>query len=261
MGILSILFGCKRTPSYHQKNGEWFFKEEKINLSKNAYLLPINDFFAKDNEVGYYRGVAMIGSSAIGFIPMDQYYAKDHKVVFFCDTYRMGQEYFLNKHVRITKLKDADAKSFLTIKEGYAKDYRKVYVMGVVLEHADPVSFKVLDYGFSSDKKQAYYDSKSIEGSDGITFEVLKSDYAKDKLNVYYSSLLADKNGNHIQSIKGADPLSFKVLGSNYASDIRAVYYQAKRINVNPINFRLVEGKEWDATSDGIRFLKGEKFP
>lgn len=261
MGILSLLFGCKRTPSYHQKNGEWFFKDEKINIDRGAYLLPITDLFAKDKTVGYYRGVQMEGSSTIGFMPLDEYYAKDKLAVFFCDTYRMGQEYFLNKHVRITRLKDADPASFVAIKDGYAKDYQQVYVMGIVLKYADPHSFNVLEFGFSRDETQAFYNLKPIKGSDGATFEVLTSDYAKDKLNVYYSALLGDADGNHISPIKDADPLTFRVIGSNYAVDSRTVFYQAKRIVANPITFKLVEGKEWDAISGNLRFLKGERFP
>jgi hypothetical protein len=260
MGILSLLFGCKRTSPYHQKNGEWFFKDEKIILSGDGNLIPIDDLFAKDKQTAYYRGAQIEGSSANSFVSLNEYYAKDKMSVFFCDTYRMGQEYFLNKHVRIIRLKDADPTSFVALKDGYAKDQHTVYVMGVVLVQADTHSFKVLDFGFSSDKKHAFYDLKPIEGSDGSTFEVLESDYAKDKLNVYYSTLLGDDNGNHIVLIKGADPLTFKVIGSGYAADIHTVFYQGKRINANPITFKLVEYKEWDATSDNFRFLKGEKY-
>ncbi|MFZ6766359.1 hypothetical protein ACO0LM_04675 [Undibacterium sp. Di26W] len=88
MVLLSFLFGCGNESSYYKKNGKWYYDGVIINSqSEPANFTPIDEYFAKDAQIAYYRGTPIFignkGSDSTSFQVLSKYYAKDKTMVFF----------------------------------------------------------------------------------------------------------------------------------------------------------------------------------
>jgi DKNYY family len=238
MGLFFFLFGCRLKSSYQKKNGVWYYDDVSVDVTKADRFTPLTGRFARTTSHGYYRGKIIDESDGQSFEVVSDHYAKDKANVFYCDTYRKGQEYYFYKYNRTLKVKNADAATFNYIDQEYARDKNAVYFEGVAFSVKDVDSFQVLNYGFAKDRFTAYYDQIPIEGSDGATFEALDNNYSKDKKNIYYSGFIIDKQGNrsgpvsHV--VKGADLATFTtatgVTDSVDASDKNARYKDGKKL-------------------------------
>ena len=130
----------------------------------------------------------------------------------------------------------ADARSFVDLGCGYAKDSYYVYKDGHVLENVDPSTFRLKkgstwrhrkdDYeepvarrGYFKTKMNVYYGEKKIDAI-ASSFKDLGGGYAKDSFNVYYCG----------EKVKGAMASSFKYTGDGYGQDTFDAYYRGKKI-------------------------------
>jgi hypothetical protein len=237
MGLLSFLFGCSSKSPYQQKNGTWYYDDRPMNLLPAEKLIPLNNRFARSDSAAYYRGAIIAGSNGQHFEALGDHYAKDDKQVWYCDTYRKGQEYYSIKHNRMLPITDANPASFTTLAEEYAKDSKAVYFEGIAFPVKDVGSFQVLGYGYGKDNQVAYYQQTVVAGSDGPSFVVLGNHYAKDSKHVYYSTINTNEP-NKLQVIttivKEADLASFVVADlpadTVDARDKNRAYLQGKKL-------------------------------
>ena len=231
MGILSFLLGCRARNPYYKQKGTWYYDDRVINVTAADKFTPLNNRFARTIHAGYYRGSVIDSSDGPSFEALNEHYAKDKASVFYCDTYRKGQEYYTIKHNSIIKITNAEPGTFACLEQGYAKDSKNVYYEGYAFPVKDVAGFQVLDYGFAKDHYTGYFEQKSVAGSDGESFTVVDSHYAKDKKSVFYCSINRDEpNAPRIVSllIKGADAATFVLAtdstGKTDASDKNARY-------------------------------------
>ena len=115
----------------------------------------------------------------------------------------------------------ADARSFVDLGCGYAKDCDNVYLDGRVLEYVDPATFRLKSQSkshFREPMEYREYDSRH----DG---------YYKFNFNVYYGGKKID-----------ASAASFKEIGEGYAKDAFAVFYHGRKIDATAATFKLLEG-------------------
>ncbi len=157
-----------------------------------------------------------------------------------------GKVYFLGMLVA-----DADAATFLVIKNGlmndygppplrYAKDSKRVYYKGIQLAGANPDTFTTLpaenSHMYGTDGKSVYFNAEPIEGADAATFKVLwmlpgegcpPGRYAKDASSVYFLTRV----------VPGADPRTFKPLiakDGDYGQDNRGFYKGTEFLGAEP---------------------------
>ena len=151
-----------------------------------------------------------------------QRYEIDHGRVVFCDEVMM----------------QVDAKTFVDLGCGYAKDRMNVYLNGRVLENVDPSTFRLKErpashhfrYGEMDEPMSAhrgyyktnfnvYYGDKKIDAM-ASSFVDLGGGYAKDSFNVYYFG----------EKLKGCMASNFKVLEGGYAKDSFSVFYHGNKV-------------------------------
>jgi len=214
MGLLSFLFGCgeKEVP-FQQKGGAW-----------------------------YYRDLPIEGADAKSFQVLNDNYAKDKNQVYYGDTYRKGQEYYMIKHSRLRVL-HADAATFRYLDHDYSQDKSSVFYEGVAFPVKDIATFELIDRAYARDRIAGYYQQRPIPGSDGSSFAVLSGGYSKDARNVFYSTLEprgTDPIRRSIQ-VKGARPDSFKVVDDGYAADASQVYYKGEVLTKDVAGFTLLQ--------------------
>lgn len=146
------------------------------------------------------------------FEALDEQYARDKARVYFCDTYRKGQEYYTVKYNRIDVLGSADTASFRVINGGYARDAKQLFYEGKRMAVKDLESFVPLEHPYAKDKLVGYYVRTPVAGSDGASFTVLNGHYAKDKVHVYYSYVQRGE-----PNVPGV-PRSVRVIGADVAT-------------------------------------------
>lgn len=214
MGLLSFLFGCgEKEAPFQQKGGAWHYRE-----------LPIE------------------GADPKSFQALNDNYAKDKDRVWYGDTYRKGQEYYLIKHPRL-KVLDADAATFRYLDYDYARDKSSVFYEGVAFSVKDIATFELIDRAYARDRVTGYYYQRPIPGSDGSSFAMLGHGYSKDARHVFYSTLEPRGTEPIRRSIpvKGAKPDSFKVIDDGYAADASQVYYKAEALTQDVATFTVLQ--------------------
>ena len=258
---LGILASCKKS-GYGTKNGLVYYKDYHIRSADYASFQKLNAVFAKDKVQGYYRGIPITGAVGAGFEALDDHYATDHVSVFYCDNYLDFQLFNTKRKDKINQVSNADANSFLVIKDEYAKDKSRAYYKGMGFAVKDVASFEPLDYMFGKDKDAGYFFLKPIPGSEGSSFEVLDDNYAKDRRNVYCSWKDRDDPsapGAHV--IKGADPISFFVVGLYHATDKAHAYYQDKPLeDADPASFKKWDEHNTDYSTDSTHVYFEDKL-
>lgn len=227
LGLLSWLFGCNPKEPYQQRNGVWHFEGQPMALKPGERLTPLTGVFAKTEQHGYFRGWPMHGSDGRSFEALSPNYAKDRQQVYYCDTYRDSQDYFISKRLQVSVLK-ADAGSFRYLKDNYARDKAGVFYKGKAFTVKDLDSFELLEYPYARDRVSGYFHQTPVAGSDGSSFAVIDSRYSKDRGYVYYSHYdLAGKPAPKSIRLEGALVDSFQGLESGYAKDAtRAITVQ-----------------------------------
>ncbi|MFD0942056.1 DKNYY domain-containing protein [Pedobacter boryungensis] len=259
--IFSLFTRCKPKSNYYISNGQWYFKEALVKGAEINSFTALNDVFAVDQSSGYYRGEEIENSDGSTFIALDNYYAKDTNQVYYCETYRKGQEYYLYTHNTILRLPSAATDSFCSVGEGYAKDNQSVYFKGKSFEVADPIHFKLLGLDFAKDGIQGYYACKKIKGSSASSFTVISEHYAKDDSSVWYVERDYTDQSVYISRLNIADPGSFAVQALGYSKDEKHIFYRdslMRRADVK--SFQPVEGKAYDAQDSRNDYLEGKKI-
>lgn len=263
MSLLSLLFGCGGSDSpYRQENGQWYYKKVPIPTEKGETLVPIGKKFAKSHRAAYFEG-SLIGSREVDlptFEALSDQYAKDKRSVWFCDTYRKGQEYFAVKHYRALRIDGADAASFRMLNAYYARDTSRVYHDGVGFGVRDIATYERIGDMHARDRVSGYYLRAEIPGSDGSSFTFVDGHYSKDRAHVFWSDYDSG-NGAHPPvevsvALPDADPTTFVMLEAQYAADARQVYYQGRVISGDRTSFRVLE-RDY-ALSDSQVFYRGE---
>ena len=262
MGLLSLLFGCGGSDApYRQEKGDWYFKKDVLPLEKGETLTPLSKKFAKSNRTAYYESARIADSVDVAtFEALSEHYAKDKNEVWYCDTYRKGQEYYTVRHYRTPRIQDAHAPSFRMLNDDYARDTNRVYREGKGFEVRDINTYERIGDVHAKDKISGYYMTAEIKGSDGATFTFVDGHYAKDAKHVFWSDYDTGE-GAHAPvelsvTLPGADPATFAVIKDAYAADTNQVYYNAKVISKERPAFRVLEGDY--ALSGTAVFYRGE---
>jgi len=263
MGILSFLFGCSDSSSYKKQNGQWYYKDLLLEAEPDGSLKSVDEFFAVDSRHAFYRNAVIPGSHAESFVVLSEHYARDKAHVYYCDTYRKGQEYYAVQHNSISVISDADPLTFTYLESNYAKDRSKVFYEGKSFPVRDAASFKMLEYGYAKDTLRGYYLQTEIAESDGMTFVNLDNEYAKDARSVYFSKVQTGKESGPEPvtiTVPTADVFSFEVLEKGYAKDSIRVFYKGKPLaGANPETFRMLvtEAGNADARDKAVLYKKG----
>ena len=129
----------------------------------------------------------------------------------------------------------ADARSFVDLGCGYAKDRMNVYMNGHVLENVDPSTFRLKERstwrhrkdestpenrGYFKTSFNVYFGNKKIDAM-ASSFVDLGGGYAKDSFNVYYFG----------EKLKGCMASNFEILEGGYAKDSFNVYYRGNKVD------------------------------
>ena len=262
MGLLSFIFGCGGSDSpYHREKGKWYFKKDALSLEKGETLTPLSKKFAKSNRTAYFESSTIADNIDVAtFEALSDHYAKDRNSVWYCDTYRKGQEYYTVKHYRTLRLAGADAPSFRMLDNVYARDTNRVYRDGDAFMVRDINTYQRIGDQHAKDRISGYYMRAEIKGSDGSTFAFVDGHYSKDAKHVFWSDYDSEK-GAHAPvelsvTLPGADPATFAVIKDSYASDANQVYYDGRILSKAPTAFRVLENGY--AVSDRDVFYRGD---
>ena len=241
--LLLAAFGIAACDSsaYHRSGGEWKHGDDVFAPEDPTTFTPIDALFAKDAVHGYYRGSAVVDSDGASFTVVSAHEARDRHRVYYCDTYRKGQEYWSIRHLRIVRIAGADAASYVSIGKDHARDKRRVYADGVPFDVRDPATYEPLDGNFGLDAQRGYYAHIEIPGSDGPSFGLIDerdSAYARDRANVYHGHRATDGQRapntpprEIVQVLRGAEPAAMRVLGRDYAADTRHVWHLGRVVD------------------------------
>src|SRR5262245_14740565 len=121
LGLLTFLFGCRASSSpYHVKDGSWYWKDDWMDLPASTSLKPLNGYFAVAAGRGYFRADPIADSDGATFLALDDAFARDARHVWYCDTHRPSEEYFLVKRTRATELDGADPATFRLLTQDYS---------------------------------------------------------------------------------------------------------------------------------------------
>jgi hypothetical protein len=265
--FLLMLFGCgPRQGPYQKKDGVWYFKDNRVAGNPPGFE-PLSDTFAKSPIAGYYRDSAIPDSDGPSFAALSDHCAKDKRHVFYCDTFRKGQEYYLISHNRTVIMEDADPSTFQILPGRYARDATHVYFEAATIPVRDVASFTVLDNSFAKDRFTGYYMQLPIAGSDGPTFVGLDGHYSKDKDHVFYSDLDTSNDLGYgaVRTVvlDGAQPADFVLLGSGYAKSRGIVFYDGRPVRgADASTFTVQSGLPGggDARDDKAIYAAGKKL-
>jgi len=240
--LLAVLAGAACDASgYRKSGGQWMHGDATFTPQDPASFKPLDDRFARDALRGYCRGSVVAESDGPSFAVVSANEARDRNGVYYCDTYRKGQEYWSIQHLRIHRIEGADAATYTSIGQGYARDRQRVYADGLPFEVRDPATFEPLAGGFARDSRRGYYARVEIPGSHGPSFESIDARdpaYARDRANVYYGHRDIDaarepnvRPRDVVRTLRGAEPAALRVLGRDYAADARHVWHRGRLID------------------------------
>lgn len=241
--------------SGYQTAGNKVFYNGK-EVSKDLKVL--SDVFAKDDSAAYFKSYSITGADIATFTAVDKNYAKDKNTVYYCDEYREGVNYYLTKRSTITRIKDADPATFISLGDGYsgyAKDHQRGYFQGDGFAVEDVATLEILTGYFLKDKQRVYHGKVPIKGSDPASFRILNDHYAQDTAQVYFYnypneggvvllpalsrsfSLLEypySKDESDVfyvnAKMQGVESATFTVLGNNYSKYKTSVFFENKKI-------------------------------
>lgn len=257
------LAGCDGTSGYRKNGGSWRYDDIVMRDVDATSFRAIDARFARDAKRGYYRGAAVFDSDGATFEALSGHEARDRIAVYWCDTFRKGQEYWSIQHLRIEVIRDADPATYRVLGQDHARDARRVYFEGVPFEVRDFATFEPLEGGFGRDAKRGYFDRIEIPGSDGASFAVLDGRYARDRTRVYYG-LREPGAGPRVRALRDADVPALRALGRDYAGDARHVWYRGELVrDADAATFRIDDSYvgEVDANDRGGRWQRGVRLP
>lgn len=210
--------------------GFWLFVSCKSNNSNPdaKYSRMQDQGFTQKNDTIWFYDMPLQDVDATSFEIVDDYFFKDKHKVYFYETYRESQDYFISKRKRVLPLENADIKTFVSLGEGYAKDKSTAWYLNKDFNVNDLESLTVLNHHFIKDIKTAYLDRKPVEGSDGKTFELISDHHAKDAFRYYYCT--PNPGSYEINPIK-CEYASFEIIDHQFAKDSNHVFYLGNQIN------------------------------
>lgn len=198
--------------------------------------------FQRDGDAWRYRGQVIEGADTRTFRVLDAHHARDARQVWWADTERKAQDFFLTRHVSVRRIEGADAGSFVLLRHGYARDRNAVYHEGRAFPVADVAGFEPLDDGFARDGRHGYYQRQPIPGSAGAPgFRVLDSWHADDGQRIFHARLDDTSGRPRVQALSGVDRGSFAVLGAHWARDSRTLFFAGTRLPDDPASFRALD--------------------
>jgi len=242
LALLLAVFGLAACDSsgYRKNSGQWTHGDATFTPQDPATFKPLDDVFARDAVRGYYRGSVIAGSDGASFVVVSENEARDKHNVYYCDTYRKGQEYWSIRHVRVDPVEGADPATYASIGKGYARDKQRVYAGGMPFKVRDPASFEPLGGEFARDAQRGYYARVQIPGSHGPSFETVDARdtaYARDRANGYYGyrdlDTVREPNArprDAVRTLRGAEPGALRVLGRDYAADGQHVWHRGQPV-------------------------------
>ena len=124
------------------KDGSWDWKDDRLDVPASAALKPLNGSFAVANGRAYFRADPIADSDSATFQALDDSHGKDARHVWYCDTYRKSQEYWLVKRTRATVIAGADPATFRLLTQRYSRDASHIYFEGVGFPVRDPATFE-----------------------------------------------------------------------------------------------------------------------
>ena len=125
------------------------------------------------NGRAYYRHIPIADTDGGSFQALDETHPKDARHVWYCDTYRKSEEYWLVKRSRTTVIEGADPPTYGLLGQRYSRDAARIYFEGVPYPVKHPSTFAVLYSSYARDSVTGYYMREPVKGSDGATFEGL----------------------------------------------------------------------------------------
>lgn len=225
---------------YRKSGGQWAHGDSKFAPQAPATFKPLDDLFARDALHGYYRGSVVAESDGASFVVVSENEARDKNHVYYCDTYRKGQEYWSIKHLRIDRIAGAHPATYTSLGKGYARDQQRVYADGVPFKVRDPATFEPLGGDFAHDSQRGYYARIEIPSSHGPSFESIAARdtaYARDRTNGYYGYRDIDtpreanaRPRDVVRTMRDAEPAALRVLGRDYAADTRHVWHRGQPV-------------------------------
>lgn len=265
------LSGCTRDdPSVWKRiDGKWSYDRNPFDSADPETLTPIDGLFAKDAVQAYYRGGPIPGSDPSTFEVLSKHEARDRRAVYWCDTYRKGQDYYTVRYNRIETIADADPVAYKVLKYDYASDGARVFKEGQQLRGVhDPASFEVFTPRLSRDAKRAYFEDIEIPDSDGATFEIpdVHDDaWVRDHKHAWHVRNGQPEAGQPVKRevalLVGANAAALRPLGQEYATDGVHLWWRAVMlVDVDRASFAPVES---DSTMDArdVRgaFVRGKR--
>lgn len=109
----------------------------------------------------------------------------------------------------------ADAASFRTLKDGYAKDGAHVYLKGKRIENADPATFQILEDGYAKDKNRVFLSKCALEGADPQSWTLIAEYWSRDANKVFQGYSV----------VPGANPETFRHIEGEWAIDGKRAYH------------------------------------
>lgn len=230
---------------YRRTGGQWRHGDVAFTPEDPVSFKALDDRFARDAKRGYFLGSSIAGSDGASFVVVSANEARDRHAVYYCDTYRKGQEYWAIQHLRIHPIEGADAGSYTAIGQGYARDVRRVYFQGRAFDARDPASFEPLAGDFGRDAQRGYYARQEIADSHGPSFEAVDDSdiaYARDRQHGYYAHGNVDGDREEARDIvrilRTPNPAAIRVLGRGYAADPQHVWYRGRPLQgADPATF------------------------
>ncbi|HRH70058.1 MAG TPA: DKNYY domain-containing protein [Flavobacteriales bacterium] len=183
--------------------------------------------FRKAGDTILYHDIVLDNVDTGSFEVLDASFCKDSRRVFYFDSYRESQDYFITKKHVVQELEGADAATFTVLGHEHGKDRAQAWYQDRPFGVADLNSLMALDTRFTKDDVHAYLDRKPVPGSHGRSFALIDHNHASDTLHRYY--ILRSANDVAIAPIP-CDIASFSVVDYHYALDMDHVFYEGRRI-------------------------------
>jgi hypothetical protein len=238
-----------RTGLWQRVDGGWAYDGTPFEAADAASLAPLSGEFARDAVQGYYRGTAVPGSDGPSFEVLGRHEARDRQSVYWADTYRLGQEYWLVRRNRVQVIDGADPARYQVLRYGYGRDDRHAYFEGKRLPQVrDGAHFEVLTPRLTRDARRGYYENVEISGSDGSSFQIIDLDdpaWVRDHRHAWHVSSGRSPDGggveHRIRRLEHADAAALRPLGRQYASDGRRVWHQGRPLaDADGVTFSVV---------------------
>jgi hypothetical protein len=286
-GLLALLplFGlsaCNRdapdvvSKIWQRVDGRWTYEGQAFETADAATLVALDSRFARDSVQGYYRGTPIPGSHGPSLEVLGKNEVRDHQAVYWADTYRKGQEYYMIRHNRVETITGANPARYQVLKWGYAKDGSHAYREGQRLKGVrDPASFEALTPRLSRDMRRAYFEDVEIPDSDGASFQIIDvhdDAWVRDHQRAWHVSSGQPEAGEparrEVQLLKKVQPAALRPLGRQYASDGQHVWWRGRLLqDAQAATFAVIDQEaasspaKSDARDASGLFERGRRLP